>query len=162
MSLAVVVALLLGGVLGGCGEKPVAGTATVATATATQTAATPEPVSEPIDLGQVSAPPEATVAMIDPKSADSGSEYSIVFVPYGEGPGAGGSRSGLVISISTSTPDSGVKKPYDFNGRNALVDVSRLPADQAVKQGGTYEGKLVLVERDGLLSPQLTSVGAKR
>jgi hypothetical protein len=165
--LLVIAALLSAAVLAGCAGSAGSGSqssqssdapsSVVASRTVpqTQTVAPTEPVSKPVELAQVTAPPEATVAMIDPSKAQAGSKYSIAFVPYGTGPGPGGPESGLVIRISKSTPDKGVKNPYDFNGRNVLVDASTVPTEQAVKQGGNYDGTLVLVEQSKLLVPRL-------
>jgi hypothetical protein len=120
----------------------------------------PDPVTEPTKLTDVRTPPPHTIAMVDGDGATAGSTYAILFVPYGLGPG--GASGKLVIAIKQSTPAAGVEKAFKFEGRNALVDVSRLPADQTVKIGGTYSGELQLVKSGDLLIPTLLSVTPKK
>jgi hypothetical protein len=129
-------------------------------ATTPTAALSPQPVTSPVDLKPVTTPPEATVAMVDPKLADAGSKYSVVFVPYGDGPGTG-SGGRLVIKVSESRPATDVVKPYAFAGRNVLADSSKLAAGSRITKGGTYSGTLVLVQKGGLLVPQLIEATKK-
>lgn len=112
--------------------------------------------SEKLEI--VTRPPTSTVSRIDSTKAQAGSKYSIVFSPFGTGPGSAGPGTGLVIRISESRPAADVEQPFDFTGRNVLVDTSRLPSGQTIDEGGTYDGTLELIESGGLLAPYLVNV----
>ncbi len=114
------------------------------------------PQTDPVPLVDVGQPPERTLAFINADDFSADSEYFVTFVPYGT---AGGS-SELIIQVTESQPRGEIAKPFDFNGRNLLVDTTMLPTD-SVTQGGTYTGVLRLVKEDsslaegGVLSPKL-------
>jgi hypothetical protein len=115
------------------------------------------PQTEEVALGQVEDPPEHTLAFIDATQYSADSDYLVTFVPYG----TGARPQSLIIQISESRPRGDVDKPFDFAGRNALVDTSALPVDMAIQKGGTYTGILRLVKEQsglaegGVLAPTL-------
>ena len=144
------------------GARNSAGTAGAkATAAATpaggETAATSKrptaPAAPGAKLGRVYQPPAATVAMIDHASAQAGSTYSVTFSPYGTGPQG---PQAMVVRIDRSVPAKGVRKPFRFGGRNALVLI--VPGKTKVSKGGRYAGTLKLVRQGDLLVPQVSGV----
>lgn len=104
-------------------------------------------------LTRILQPPASTVAMIDASKAQAGSTYSVVFRPYGSAPQG---AAALVILVETSKPSAGVRKPFAFKGRNALVFVA--PGPGRVTVGGRHKGTLTLVRRGDLLTVQLSDV----
>lgn len=119
----------------------------------------PAPVTEPVKLERVTTPPAKTLAALPPSSANEGAEYAITFVPYGTARGGAGESGSLVIRVLSSKPIGKIDHPYEFKGRNLLVDCSKIPAARAITRGGTYKGILTFVARDGLLVAQLLTEG---
>jgi hypothetical protein len=101
-------------------------------------------------------PPPDTLAILDAGTATSGSVYDVTFAPYGLGPGDGQDQQ-LVVKILTATAQPGVAKPVQFSGRNALVGLAS-DAAGVVTVGGQYHGTITLVDRQGLLVPELSRV----
>lgn len=165
---AILAMLLVGGTLlmdrnrsGAVASKPAAAAGSAAqpggTTSASGPQSAPAPQAEPVALTKVTALPPHSVAFIDPKAVSAESTYNVTFVPYG----IGSRPNSLVIQILTSKPKGSVAHPFDFAGRNAVVDTSRLPVVAAVTKGGTYAGTIVLLPQasdlsaDGVLAPLL-------
>lgn len=114
------------------------------------------PQKKSVPLEAVTTPPSRTMAFLDAKQFTAEAVYDITFAPYGTGT----RPDTLVISILTSKPRGKVAKPFDFVGKNALVDMSTLSAETAISTGGMYDGALRLSPEGDVLA--LTLVTASR
>jgi hypothetical protein len=123
-----------------------------------------QPMDQPARMGArldvVDNPPPDTIAILDEGSATPGSTYAVTFAPYGLGPGDGQSQQ-LVVKVLSSTSQPGVRKPFQFSGHNALVNLAA-DANGVVVVGGQYQGTITLVDRQGLLVPEISGVTAVR
>ena len=68
------------------------------------------PVRARDPLTAVGSVPAKTLAFVEESKARAGDSYSVVFIPYGYGPGGKG-RS-LVVRVNRSTPDGKPSRPY--------------------------------------------------
>jgi len=95
-------------------------------------------------LAELSGPPRRTVGMLVVPKGFKDATFSIVFEPFGWGPG-GPDGGRLLIRISSSKPTNSSAKALDkdFKGRNASVWVTPPEAKVLVK-GGTYTGVLTV------------------
>lgn len=120
--------------------------------------ATPEPVTKPTALTGVKVPPDRTVAFIDAARYSADTTYTVQFTPYGMGPGG----DSLVVRITSSKPVGMVDRPFEFEGRNAILSMARLDSKDRIATGGKYSGEIRLVEQQGMLAPFLVSVKARK
>jgi hypothetical protein len=113
-----------------------------------------EPAASGSTLVTITAPPEATLAMIDAEKLAPDARYSIVFSPYGYGPPQGGKT--LVIHISTATAENESAKAMDFAGKNMLAVITPGGADTAV--GGTFNATLIFRMQGNALVPVVSDI----
>jgi hypothetical protein len=100
--------------------------------------------------------PPGTVAMLEPSAATAGSPYDVTFAPFGTGL-QDASQAELAIKVLSSAPRDPASKTFAFANTNVLVTVDRASL-KTVQKGGVYKGKLVLVDRSGLLAPELSEI----
>ncbi len=157
-SLLVLAALVGVALFSGCtsdeaSEAGDTGEETAETAADDATEAPEEPAPAGEDLDVVVQPPTDTIAMLDPSAADAGSAYGIEFEVYGWGP----EQDTLVIYVSSSAAVDEGGTTFDFAEENVVV-VADADSLDMVREGGSYSGTLVLVEREGVLVPELHDV----
>ena len=116
------------------------------------------PATEGSKLATITAPPDKTLALLDPKKVSADIEWDIEFSPYGFAPSAPGSPKRIVIAITTATKTAGKDTELSLNDRNMLV---LLDAKETVTLGGKYTGHLNLREQGGVLVPILSGIREK-
>jgi hypothetical protein len=116
----------------------------------------PARVGEPLK-GLANMPP-GTVAMLEPTAATAGSPYDVTFAPFGTGL-QDASQVELVIKVLSSKPRDSGAKSFAFSNTNVLAVVSGGSADK-VQKGGVYKATLIMVDRSGLLVPELSDIAA--
>lgn len=117
------------------------------------------PVAEGSKLTTITAPPEKTLALLDPKKVAADIEWDIEFSPYGFAPSAPDAPKRLVVRVSGAKQTAGKATDLDLKDRNMLV---LLGAKQTVTLGGEYTGHLVLQQQGGVLAPVLKSVAPQK
>ncbi len=129
-----------------------------AEASAAAAAVRPAPAGEKLD--RVTQPPTRTIAFLSPKMAKKGVIWDATFELYGFGPAQGRQKT-VVVRILSAEPKGSKKVGFDPEGRNAIL-VPATPGDlAAMKVGGSYSGKLEVVELGGMLALEVSSVRAK-
>lgn len=108
-----------------------------------------DPAADGSELATLSAPPARTLAAVSIPEGFTTGEFEIRFEPYGFAPSAGEQRR-VVVRIESSTPsdDGGVRLAKDFAGVNALVEYAPTQVP-LMRLGGTYQGRMRVVERQG-------------
>jgi hypothetical protein len=101
----------------------------------------------------ITTPPPHTLAVIGGSSVSPGSEFHIVFVPFGYGPGTTGTTVAALIRSVKQT--RGEAAQIDFQARNVLLHVSAAGGASTLKTGGVYSGTMTVVPQAGSYTLQL-------
>lgn len=114
-----------------------------------------EPAQPGEQLMSIQTAPSETIGMLAVDAADPKSEYGVDFQPYGVGPG--GREAGSLVILVTASHPIDVEHPFEFTGRNVLVQVDPDTWD-LVSEGGEYSGVITLTQQGDKLQPMLTDV----
>jgi hypothetical protein len=136
---------------GGPGSRP--GTGSV------QTGATSiVPAGSP--LPKVTAPPARTIAYVSSKAGKAGDAWDITFALYGTGPTRDGVPT-VVANVRTARPARDQSTTVDPAGNNMLLAVPAAADRSMLTRGGTYSGRLVLVNSGEALALAVSRVTAR-
>lgn len=114
------------------------------------------PASTGATLARLTEPPKETLVAVSPDKCDEGVVFTILFEPYGIGPGSFGPS--IVAKVVSAKAEEGPAKFPDIAGRNVVLVLGELE----VPAGGLHTAKGRTAKRDDMVYFKLTEVTPAR